>query len=490
MVMITKVIPVQPSVNASSTATVLGEPEGFSALMASIAPVHAPDIGSQALAPLASAPDPEPSSADPAEAATVQAQPAVATMTKPGAQLPAMATGSLTSAPTLAANAGQGGGRAVATRPDLLCAASTEAADPPRLLESPTPVAATPGGSPPVTAAIAPDASDAPLDAGDRSGASGLRAGQPTDVPGNAVRLAQSTAPGQAEAPVAPHPVKDRSSDSELAEGRAVTGIEPADPAELHQAGDASQSLRADTLSIVLPTPAPTAVASPPQPASATPAVPMIALNRLAMTPSERSPRANAPVELPGVEKPEKRERLPGPAGAIADLTIVAAQPETRSPDSIGATILSGARPETMLPASRSTETSGLLTPMLSPAVGDTIEQAARDVASVGGERPLRFNVRPESLGPVAVTLARDDSGLQLRIGVETQSALQAVRTAEPLLTDAAARTGQPFVHVSVDLDSPGQRRAPRPSLSGRASAMRVDFHPEASAAQPAGRYA
>jgi hypothetical protein len=85
----------------------------------------------------------------------------------------------------------------------------------------------------------------------------------------------------------------------------------------------------------------------------------------------------------------------------------------------------------------------------------------ARDIVTMGAERDVRFNLRPEMLGPVAVTIERRDDGPMLRLGVETPAAVQAMRQAEPALTEAAARTGSPFVQVSVDLQSPGQRDRP-----------------------------
>lgn len=94
------------------------------------------------------------------------------------------------------------------------------------------------------------------------------------------------------------------------------------------------------------------------------------------------------------------------------------------------------------------------------------IAALARDVVVVGAERDVRFNLRPEMLGPVAVTIERRDDGPTLRLGVETPAAVQAVRQAEPALTDAAARTGSPFVQVSVDLQSPGQRDRPARAAS------------------------
>ena len=97
------------------------------------------------------------------------------------------------------------------------------------------------------------------------------------------------------------------------------------------------------------------------------------------------------------------------------------------------------------------------------------IATLARDVMVVSSDKDVRFNVRPETLGPVAVTIERGNDGPVLRMSVETPFAVQVVRHAEPMLSDAAARSGAPFVQVSVDLNAPGQReRAPRAALMKR----------------------
>jgi hypothetical protein len=90
-----------------------------------------------------------------------------------------------------------------------------------------------------------------------------------------------------------------------------------------------------------------------------------------------------------------------------------------------------------------------------------TIIDVARDLAQLGDARDMKFNVRPEILGPVAVTIERTDIGPSLRLGVESPAALQAARQAESGLNDP--RHGNPFVNVTVDLTASDQRgRAPR----------------------------
>jgi hypothetical protein len=117
-----------------------------------------------------------------------------------------------------------------------------------------------------------------------------------------------------------------------------------------------------------------------------------------------------------------------------------------------------------------------------------TIIDAARDVAQIGDARDMKFNVRPETLGPVAVTIERTDAGQSLRLGVETPAAVQAVRQAEPTLNDP--RNGSPFVNVTVDMTASDQRgRAPRaapPSRQGHSAFPDEDR----TAPALAGRYA
>jgi hypothetical protein len=88
------------------------------------------------------------------------------------------------------------------------------------------------------------------------------------------------------------------------------------------------------------------------------------------------------------------------------------------------------------------------------PDFSAQLMRLARDVVDVSAGEDVQFNVRPAFLGPVSVTIERRDDGPSLRLGVETQAAAQAVKQAEPVLTTSAS----PFVQVSVDLNSPGQR--------------------------------
>jgi hypothetical protein len=90
------------------------------------------------------------------------------------------------------------------------------------------------------------------------------------------------------------------------------------------------------------------------------------------------------------------------------------------------------------------------------PAFAPMLTQIARDVLALSADRDVRFNLRPDVLGPVAVTIERTDAGTHLRLGVETQSAVQALRAAEPMLNDG--RSAAPFVQVSVDMNAPDQR--------------------------------
>jgi hypothetical protein len=117
-----------------------------------------------------------------------------------------------------------------------------------------------------------------------------------------------------------------------------------------------------------------------------------------------------------------------------------------------------------------------------------TVIDAARDLAQIGDARDMKFNVRPEILGSVAVTIERTDAGQNLRLGVETPAAVQAVRQAEPALNDP--RHGNPFVNVTVDMTASDQRgRTPRTAFVAK------QFHPAISDDQstgpaPTGRYA
>ncbi len=119
-----------------------------------------------------------------------------------------------------------------------------------------------------------------------------------------------------------------------------------------------------------------------------------------------------------------------------------------------------------------------------SPLIAD----AVRDLVTIAGDKDVRFNVRPESLGPVAVTIERGDAGPTLRLGVETPAAAQAVRNAEPALNDS--RGNASFVQVTVDLTSPDGRgrtaRAAALAQRGRGETHETIIPPPATA----GRYA
>lgn len=90
------------------------------------------------------------------------------------------------------------------------------------------------------------------------------------------------------------------------------------------------------------------------------------------------------------------------------------------------------------------------------PIFAPMLMQISRDVLALSPDRDVRFNVRPDVLGLVAVTIERTDAGANLRLGVETQAAVQAVRAAEPMLNDN--RGSAPFVQVAVDMNAPDQR--------------------------------
>jgi hypothetical protein len=90
------------------------------------------------------------------------------------------------------------------------------------------------------------------------------------------------------------------------------------------------------------------------------------------------------------------------------------------------------------------------------PVFAVQIADVARDVLRITGDAEMRFNVKPDTLGPIAVTIERGDAGLGLKLGVETPAAVQVVRQAEPMMNDV--RGNAPFVQVSVDLNSPDAR--------------------------------
>jgi hypothetical protein len=142
-------------------------------------------------------------------------------------------------------------------------------------------------------------------------------------------------------------------------------------------------------------------------------------------------------------------------------LETVKAAPK-RSNDKPDPLILAATDQRVPLPAiALSSEKPVTALPDRMPTFAPMIADVARDLVRLAQDKNVRFNVRPETLGPVAVTIERSDAGPSLRLSVETQAAVQAVRHAEPLLNDA--RGAAPFVHVSVDLSSPeGRSRTAR----------------------------
>ncbi len=178
----------------------------------------------------------------------------------------------------------------------------------------------------------------------------------------------------------------------------------------------------------------------------------------------------------------------PGPIQTIADVRISEGTPTTEippRPDHIGSGV-----PMTVPVQRPHADKPVVFQPDRTPHYPAFVADVARDVLRVSGDADVRFNVRPEMLGPVAVTIEKSDAGPMLHLGVETQAALQAVRQAEPLLNDA--RSAVPFVQVTVDMNGPDSRSRPRVPPTG--SPLRGRHHlsevGDASAHRPTGRYA
>lgn len=124
--------------------------------------------------------------------------------------------------------------------------------------------------------------------------------------------------------------------------------------------------------------------------------------------------------------------------------------------------------------------------PPFLPIVTQDLRQ---QISILTGDRPLHFNVRPETLGPVAVSIALGEEGRSLRLGVENATALQAIRQAEPQLIDMINRGGTNFVQVTVDLSGRDQRsRAQPPVVTRRPDGTLTTLHEPAAA--PTGRFA
>ena len=117
------------------------------------------------------------------------------------------------------------------------------------------------------------------------------------------------------------------------------------------------------------------------------------------------------------------------------------------------------------------------------------IADAVRDLASIAQNKDLRFNVRPETLGAVAVTIERTDAGPALRLGVETAAAVHAVRQAEPMMNDP--RGAAPFVQITIDMNAPDSRgRSPRAMPLQHAAHDHVSEQMQSQQPVSAGRYA
>jgi hypothetical protein len=179
---------------------------------------------------------------------------------------------------------------------------------------------------------------------------------------------------------------------------------------------------------------------------------------------------------------------LPGPVIAapivVERISLVAVR-KTEGDDPVTVTIADGPRPSTPLPIERSTITL----PDRVPTFPAYVVDAARDILSIIKDNDVRFNVRPETLGTVAVTIERGDAGPSLRLGVETAAAVQAVRQAEPMLNDL--RGALPFVQVTVDLNSPDARgRAARAPATARRGHTAISGVMIEQAPTRGGRYA
>lgn len=122
----------------------------------------------------------------------------------------------------------------------------------------------------------------------------------------------------------------------------------------------------------------------------------------------------------------------------------------------LSVTVPGDLRPATLIPTiDKPAVTLPDRAPTFAPLIGD----AVRDLVNLAQDKNVRFNVRPEVLGPVAVIIERSEAGPTLRLGVETQAAVQAVRQAEPMMNDQRGQA--PFVQVTVDLNAPDQRGRP-----------------------------
>lgn len=123
------------------------------------------------------------------------------------------------------------------------------------------------------------------------------------------------------------------------------------------------------------------------------------------------------------------------------------------------------------------------------PTFAPLIADAVRDLVTMSRDKDLRFNVRPEALGPVAVTIERSDAGFGLRLGVETPAAVQVLRQAEPMLNDV--RGNAPFLQLTVDLNLAEQRGRPaRTAMIPKRDHDAIVNEIEPPTAMPSGRFA
>ena len=180
---------------------------------------------------------------------------------------------------------------------------------------------------------------------------------------------------------------------------------------------------------------------------------------------------ANAPQpidSLPPAPKPRRVESLATatvPSRAVAALSTTPVVLEVRGPvverkvdlpEPVATVATEPRMPPQPLPM---IEKAVLATPERIPVFAVQIADVARDVLTLTKNDDVRFNVRPETLGPLSVTIERGDAGPSLRLGADTPAQVLAVRQAEPMLNDT--RGGSPFVQVTVDLNSPESRGKP-----------------------------
>jgi hypothetical protein len=213
--------------------------------------------------------------------------------------------------------------------------------------------------------------------------------------------------------------------------------------------------------------------------------------NEVPVSPASIRQRPSKPPALQGKTtpkdaKPERSLVSQAPALVLLEPSRPLAEPHTVQTESV-ATLVIDNRSPALNPQSLPERALPTLVERM-VAFTPTIIDAARDLAQIGDARDMKFNVRPETLGPVAVTIERTEAGQNLRLGVETPAAVHAVRQAEATLNDL--RGGNPFVNVTVDMTPSDQRgRAPRAAPALRQGHPKI---PDDQSTGPAlaGRYA